>query len=237
MQTKNGMQPPLVTVNRHLDFADDPIDGPQDAGTVAPFDSPRAWQGGLAMSKFTDSAPSRPIAIASQLPPPRGGLIRAAEYVRMRVEFIAKLRERGALVENESRQVIVIDGRCRVTLTYARYRHGPRPAHWQVQDFARPNWAFIACEDQEGNGVQSYWLVGGGLQWMQIGATFHRRKPRLWSVTMDPLADFLAGRARTESPRSQLQLVGVTQLGGAGPSIPFGSTEVGDASRIPAKIG
>ncbi len=35
------------------------------------------------MSSFNDSAPSSPITIASQMPPPGTGLVRAAEYVRM----------------------------------------------------------------------------------------------------------------------------------------------------------
>lgn len=151
---------------------------------------------------------------------------RYRKAMAMRVEFIAKLRQRGARVENESRRVIVIDGRCRVTLALARYRPGRQATHWQVHDQARPNWTFVACENEGGNGIQSYWLIGGGKKWMQIGAAFHRRKPRLWAVAMDPLAEFLAGQARTESPRTQLQLVGVTELGST--SMPLGHTEVGE---------
>jgi hypothetical protein len=141
----------------------------------------------------------------------KGYAQRFCRLAALRQEVIGLLQERGAAVRRESRAILVVDGRLRVAVMLARRLDRPwiKPC-WQTQlqyVTPRPDWVLVACPAEDGNAIEEYDLVGGGLRYITINAKYRKGErhtlPDL-DVALDMLDVLRGARPSVTSPDSRV---------------------------------
>jgi hypothetical protein len=127
-------------------------------------------------------------------------LLRAAEYVRMRAfraEVCRGLRERGTVVSQESRMMLVVNGRRVAVLLTCRARSKGKP-RWLVRFHINPapDCVLVARLNPSESGVQDCCLEFGARSGVRYGVVHRKCRERIEGAPLRPLLDRICDKER-----------------------------------------